>query len=471
MATPQFFPIPPELHALACETISRRVEPVPFVKNTITITTALIGISLECLNAEPTKTLPVRVAKAGGTSTKEDLAGCLEQRLENPESAMASVVASVLIKAGIAEPAEVLDRTIHSRTRGIRLIPAFSWHNAAPLPQHFTPVSTSAAPQAETAWLGKCPVCKTGILQTIVGKRLYGIPPTDFYHDCTHCGAKFIPEKDQFRLVSIARIADPRWRSLLNTCRSSDDWAAMSQAAPAKRATTSTVSTRSSLPLIRSPQKSANSVAIDGAPVSFPAMKDGSIMVPFAAKTLYFKPVSLQNLTGVKRDVFGKSTRIVADVLSTPAFSSFKSAVEQKYAKNLILPLGRFVAELRQRADPLYRSFLNRFGDEEYCTFRVAEESRARQQGVVLVIIQGRLCYVGACHTSLQVLIDETFGRITPDMCFVDGNETACRINAFLSSYKSTSAIYIHAIDDGAEMDACVEYIRKRYPLSSPLKE
>ena len=271
--------------------------------------------------------------------------------------------------------------------------------------------------------------------------------------------------------MSIARIADPRWRSLLNTCRSSDDWAVMSQAAPAKRATTSSVSKRSSLPLIKSPKKSANSLAIEGDPVSFPAMKDGSIMVPYAAKTLYFKPVSLQYLTGVKRDVFAKSMRIVADVLSTPAFSSLKTAVEQNYAKNLILPLGRFGAELRQRADPLYRSFLNRFGDEGYCTFRVAEESRARQQGVVLVIVQGRFCYAGACHTSLRVLIDETFGRITPDVCFVDGDETAYRINALMSAYKSTSAIYIHTLDDGAEMDACAEYIRKRYPLSSPSKE
>ncbi|MFA5222379.1 MAG: hypothetical protein WC391_08865 [Methanoregula sp.] len=469
MATPQFFPIPSELCALACETISRRVEPVPFVKNNITITTAVVGIALECLNAEPTKTLPVRIAKSPGAS-KEDLAGCLEQRLDNPESAVASVIASVLIEAGIAESIEVLDRTNHSRTRGIRLITAFSWHNAAPLPQHYTPSPSPSVPETDTAWLGKCPVCKTGILQTIVGKRLYGIPPTDFYYDCTHCGAKFIPEKDQFRLVSIARIADPRWRSLLNTCRSSDDWAVMSQAVPSKRSTSSGVSGRSSLPLIKSPKRSANSLAVEGVPVSFPAMKDGSITVPYAAKTLYFKPVPLHYLTGVKRDVFGKSTRILADVLSMPAFSDLKTAVEEKYAKNLTLPLGRFVAELRQRADPLYHSFLNRFGDEEYSTFRVAEESHARQRGVVLVIVQQRLCYAGACPTSLQEQFDETFGRITPDMCFVDGDETACRINALLSAYKSTSAIYIHAIDDIAEMNACAEDLNKRYPYPSSCK-
>ena len=128
-----------------------RVEPVPFVKNTITVTTALVGIALECLNAEPTKTLPVRVANAGGTLTKEDLAGCLEQRLDNFESAVASVVASVLVEAGMTESTEVLDRTNHSRTGASGSSPAFSWHNAAPLPQHFNMTSTSAAPQADTA--------------------------------------------------------------------------------------------------------------------------------------------------------------------------------------------------------------------------------------------------------------------------------------------------------------------------------
>ena len=70
------------------------------------------------------------------------------------------------------------------------------------------------------------------------------LPPTDYYLDCSHCGAKFIPEKDRFRLVSIARISDPRWRQYLNSCRKPDEWAALVQvrkapARPAPRIATS----------------------------------------------------------------------------------------------------------------------------------------------------------------------------------------------------------------------------------------
>ena len=62
MAAPQFLPIPNNIHALACEAISRRIGRLPFTRNDVEITEGLIGVTLECLNAEVKRTLPLCAA-------------------------------------------------------------------------------------------------------------------------------------------------------------------------------------------------------------------------------------------------------------------------------------------------------------------------------------------------------------------------------------------------------------------------
>ena len=138
------------------------------------------------------------------------------ERLGKDQGDVTPVIAEVLVSAGLAEPAEVLDTATRTQIRGIRLLSAWTWHIAS---GDFPPCDSTCSGGGETdAWLAQCPVCKTGILGRVTGKRLFGIPPTDYYLDCSHCGAKFIPEKDRFRLVSIAHISDPRWRQYLDSC-------------------------------------------------------------------------------------------------------------------------------------------------------------------------------------------------------------------------------------------------------------
>ena len=222
MVTPQFLPIPKAIHALACETISRRVDRLPFTRNDVEITEGIVGITLECLNAEVMRTLPLKTV-ARGTGTHPGLAECLSERRGSDQGGVAPVIAEVLVNAGLAEPAEVLDTATHTQIRGIRLLPAWTWHIGS---GEFSRGGGQYTGGYD-AWLARCPVCKTGILGRVTGKRLFGIPPTDFYFDCSHCGAKFTPEKDRFRLVSIARIADPRWRQYLNSSRTPDEWSAL----------------------------------------------------------------------------------------------------------------------------------------------------------------------------------------------------------------------------------------------------
>jgi hypothetical protein len=470
LTAPQFLPIPKNIHALACETISRRIGRLPFTRNGVEITESLVGVTMECLNAEARKTLPLRtVSREKGTIP--GLGECLTERLGKDQSDVTPVIAEVLVTAGLAEPAEVLDASTRTETRGIRLLSAWTWHIAS---GDFPSCDSTCLSGGETdAWLAQCPVCRTGILSRVTGKRLFGTPPTDYYLDCSHCGAKFIPEKDRFRLVSIAHISDPRWRQYLNSCRKPDEWAALvreeTPASPVSRIATSryrmaprkAVIPTSQPTIIHRPEKPARPV--EGVPVLFSTIRGGSLAVPGTAKTHYFRPVSLRFLRGVRHDLFTRSERIVQQVLEGPAFAEIKPLFVKEYMQYLPLRLGPVTEELIKKNDPLYRQLLNSHGDEGFGSFAVQDEECAHKKGLLMVYVQGKLCHVAGCHTTFADLVDRSLGNITTDQCYRDGDETACRINSLVTAFRDTPVLWCHELSDDNAIDAAVSDLRSRY--------
>ena len=120
MSAPQFFPIPDEIRALAIEAVRRSGAGLPFERDGVRITEELVAVALECLNAEFSKTLPI-LAKAVITDpVPPGLDRCLGERLI-PMGALCTG-RHRLSRAGIAEKTDVLDRSSHSKVRGIRLM-------------------------------------------------------------------------------------------------------------------------------------------------------------------------------------------------------------------------------------------------------------------------------------------------------------------------------------------------------------
>ncbi|MGD0533922.1 MAG: hypothetical protein ABR999_00575 [Methanoregula sp.] len=470
MAAPQFLPIPNNIHALACEAISRRIGRLPFTRNDVEITEGLIGVTLECLNAEVKRTLPL-CAASRDTGFLTGLGECLSERLGSDQGAAAPVIAEVLVSAGLAKPAEVLDAATHTQMRGIRLLSAWTWHIAS---GDMLPCDGTCSSGGKTdAWLAQCPICRTGILSRVTGKRLFGVPPADYYLDCSHCGAKFIPEKDRFRLVSIAHISDPHWRQYLNSCRKSDDWAALvheeKPVRPASRIATSRYRMAPKKADIIIPQPVAvhrpvkPARPVEGVPVSFSTLKDGSLVVTGTTKTLYFRPVKLRFLRGVRHDLFSQSQRTVQQALEAPVFADVKPLFVREYLRYLPLRLGPVTEELQKKNDPLFPQLLNRYGDEDFGSFTLQNEDLTHKKGLLIVYVQGKLCHVAGCHSSYADLVDRTFGNITADKCYRDGDETACRINSLVTAFRSIPVIWLHELSDDTAIDAAVFDLRSRY--------
>ena len=95
------------MFALACETVSRRVSRLPFLRSGVTVSGELIGVAMECLNAEFNKTLALYTPQNTIDTIQDGLDRCIEERLNIPGKSVVPVIVDVLCSAGIAETAEL----------------------------------------------------------------------------------------------------------------------------------------------------------------------------------------------------------------------------------------------------------------------------------------------------------------------------------------------------------------------------
>ncbi len=181
MTEPQFFPISPEMIALVSETVSRRVSRLPFERNGVLVTEELIGVAMECLNAEFKKVLPLKTPSDAAPETFKGLDRCIEGRVRISGKTVVPVLAEVLCSAGIAETTDIMDRISHRPYKGVRLLPPWTWHIASQQVPAITPLApgTPHGP-VSASWTNKCPVCRTGILTRITGKRAVWYSPHGF---------------------------------------------------------------------------------------------------------------------------------------------------------------------------------------------------------------------------------------------------------------------------------------------------
>jgi len=449
MSAPQYFPLSPEMFALACETVSRRVSRLPFLRSGVMVTGELIGVAMECLNAEFNKTLALRTPPDAAEKPLDGLDRCIEERLKIPGKTVVPVIADVLCSAGIAETTEIMDRFSHRPRKGIRLLPPWTWHAASPMAPTVKPLGSGNDDESSReSWMSMCPVCSTGILNRVVGKQLFGIPRTDFYNECTHCGAKFIPVGTQFRLVSIATVRDPLWRKHLNETFSAETWSALTRGTKPG----GNQHVRQTEKPVSPSQKSPSGGLMQ--------LKDGSLIVPFPEKTLYFKPVKLNFSGFVREDVFARAQQPLQDLLKNPAFSHLLPQLNAKYSRYLSMKSGLFLGQLKERHDPFYREFLNSYGDEKYGTFRLEDSPEADKKGVLIVVVNKGIYHAVNCRDAFRVIINNVFGRISAEDCLLSGDSTRCRMNALLCNNRSASGIFLHPCEKEEERQHITEILK-----------
>lgn len=404
---------------------------------------------MECLNAEAVRALPLTTPRDTTWSIAEGLDVCLEQRLGLRGKTVVPIIAEVLCSAGITEMTEILDRQLHRPRKAIRLLPSWTWHLASIMAPSVRLGSTGAGDGSSLTWLDVCPVCRTGILGRVMGKQLFGIPRTDFYIECSQCGAKFIPVGPAFRLVSIAAIRDPLWKKHLGKTYPPETWAALARG-----------TSPGGSPALRPGRKKPDSPALPAAPVTLTSLKDGSLVIPIPGKTLYFRPLPLRFAGSVREDAFVRVQKTLDEVLGHQAFLHLRPPVNAKYSRYLNMKTGLFLGQLKERHDPFYHEFLNPFGDEKYGTFRAEDLKETEKKGLLIVVVNKGLYHVINSPDPLRTTINNRLGRIGPEDCLLSGDPARCRINTLLCTHKKEAGLYIHPIESEGERLAVFQIIQ-----------
>ncbi|MDD1694227.1 MAG: hypothetical protein LUQ71_05840 [Methanoregula sp.] len=446
MSATQFLPIAPELFAHACDTVSKRVSQLPFLRSGVHVTGELVGVTIECLNAEATRILAVTTPRDVPEGIAHGLDLCLEERLGISGKTVVPVITEVLCSAGITEMTEIIDRQMHRPRRAVRLLSPWTWHIASTMAPSVRLGGADTA--ASFSWMDMCPICRTGILERVVGKQLFGIPHTDFYIACTHCGAKFIPVGSAFRLVSIATIRDPLWKKQLDKTYPPETWSALARGTSVNR------------PPERHPaEKKPAGQVLPAASVMLSQLKDGSLAVPLPGKTRYFRPIGLKFASGLREDAFSRVQKSLSDVLAEPAFEHLRDPVNAKYSRSLPMQTGLFLSQLKERFDPFYREFLNPFGDEKYGSFRAEISGETEKTGVLIVVVKRGLYHVVESPGPVSAAVNNRFGRIGAEDCLITGDPARCRINALLCNNRKEAGLFFHSADREDERSSLMHAI------------
>ena len=125
-----------------------------------------------------------------------------------------------------------------------------------------------------------------------------------------------------------------------------------------------------------------------------------------------FKQVNVRLLASSRCDLFAaKNNKTLAETLDQKRYTRLRFEVERNYSDRLGEPLGEFLLGLKVAEDNFYRSFLNSYGDLEYCTFEIADSWALGLRGVYFYSVDDEVKYVGRCKDSMKKRINQGYGK------------------------------------------------------------
>jgi hypothetical protein len=165
-------PIPAGIRSLACETVRRRVAEIPFARDGIAVTEDLVGAVLEILNGEFSGSISLKTVHRPAKKPYPGLDHCLA-RAGYDEDAAARVTADVLTPPACANGSRFRSGIFAARFR-------VSGFFGVAVDRAFRPCKENhrcpGRVEIRNPGFSRCPVCRTGILDWVTGRRLFGLP-------------------------------------------------------------------------------------------------------------------------------------------------------------------------------------------------------------------------------------------------------------------------------------------------------
>lgn len=129
---------------------------------------------------------------------------------------------------------------------------------------------------------------------------------------------------------------------------------------------------------------------------------------------------------------FYKNNKTLKETFLHHRYSHLELLLSNEYENHLDDKLGDFLKSLKQVNDKNYLRFLNKYGDNNFCEFRI--QDNLNDKGIYCYIKDDKIKYIGRCTNNFKKRINQGYGKIHPKNCFIDGQATNCHLNSLINS-------------------------------------
>jgi hypothetical protein len=162
-----------------------------------------------------------------------------------------------------------------------------------------------------------------------------------------------------------------------------------------------------------------------------------------------FQPISVYFENESLSDIFSsKNNKTLNETLQHRRYKNLEGKIYNKYKEYLQLPLGEFLLKCKNNSDNIYKLFLNKYGDLNYCIFKIEDKNYLNTKGIYAFSLEENVVYIGRCKDSIIKRVNQGYGKIYPKNCYKDGQATNCHINSLINNYKDTIKLWLWKIDD-----------------------
>lgn len=179
----------------------------------------------------------------------------------------------------------------------------------------------------------------------------------------------------------------------------------------------------------------------------------------FVPVALIFEAFDIEN-TFAKFDA-----HTLKDTLDNNKYKKSQNEIIQRYFEFWDYPLGEFLLHMKTEGNTIYQRFLNIYGDESFCRFRMADSTIVKRKGLYIYKNNDCVKYIGRVkgEYDFNKRINWGYATISPKNCYLDGQATNCHINSIINSLKGDVELYLKVMDDDDQICRLEEQMIKKY--------
>ena len=123
-----------------------------------------------------------------------------------------------------------------------------------------------------------------------------------------------------------------------------------------------------------------------------------------------------------------KNNKTLKETLQQQRYKSVSKKISKPSDTDLDKQLGIFLMDKKLSNDVEYKLFLNKYGDNTFCHFKL--DSHCTDKGLYAWVVDGEIKYIGRCTDNFKKRVNQGYGKISAKNCFIDGQATNCHLNS-----------------------------------------